>query len=79
MSKLFKDIEKMKHQIIIIEQYNNFRQLGMEDDISFLKGKIENLYNIYDSEKLIENFKWCANIVNDLYYKVDKEFIKKIQ
>lgn len=79
MSKLFNDIKKMKFQIIVLEQYNNFKQLGIEDDIKYLKEKIDNLYNIKDTNKLIEDFKFCANMINPLYLLVEPKFILSVQ
>lgn len=72
--KLFKDIPRMIRNLNIIEQYNNFRQLGAEEDISYLKEKVKNLYNIKDSQELINQFIWCANMTNMYYDEIDPDF-----
>lgn len=79
MSKLFNDVKKMKFQIIVLEQYNNFKQLGIEEEIKFIKEKIDNLYNIKDTNKLIEDFKHCAKMINPLYLLVEPKFILAVQ
>jgi len=78
MSKLFKDVSKMIIDLKIIEQYNNFRQLGAEEDIIYLKEKVNNLYNIKDTQKLIEEFNWCIKMVNIYYDEIEPEFKKYI-
>lgn len=74
MSKLTNDISRMKYYLRIIEQFNNFRQLDANEEIIFLKDKIDNLYNIKDTQQLIEEFKWCANMVNLFYNEIDPDF-----
>ena len=74
MSKLFKDVSKMLYNLTVIQQYNNFRQLGAEEDIEYLKNKVNNLYNIKDSVKLVEEFTWCAKMVNSYYESIDSDF-----
>jgi len=78
MSKLFKDVSKMIINLKIIEQYNNFRQLGAEEDIIYLKDKVNNLYNIKDTQKLIEEFNWCVKMISLYYDDIDLEFKKYI-
>ena len=78
MSKLYNDIRRMLRNINIIEQYNNFMQLGATEDILFLKEKINNLYNIKESDKLIEEFQYCAKMTNMFYDQIDYEFKKKV-
>lgn len=51
--KLFKDIPRMIRNLNIIEQYNNFRQLDAAEDILYLREKVNNLYNIKDTQELI--------------------------
>ena len=76
MSKLFNDILRMKRIIKVLEQYNNFKQLKLEDDIEYLKKRLDELYNIKDSSKLIESFNWCTKMLNTYYEQVDIEFKK---
>jgi len=78
MSKLINDIHKMLGYIRIIQQYNFFSQLGNEEDIDFLKNKVDNLCYIDDTDILIKDFEWCADMVNSLYNEVDPEFKKKL-
>ena len=78
MSKLYNDIKRMLRYINIIEQYNNFMQLGASEDILFLKEKVNNLYNIKDSNELVNEFKYCADMVNNFYDGIDTDFKKKI-
>jgi len=68
----------MKYYINVIEQYNNFMQLDASEDINFIKQKIENLTNIKDSKLLIEEFKYCAKIVNIYYNEIDTIFKKEM-
>lgn len=74
MSKLYNDIPKLKWTLKIIEQYNNFKQLGAEEEIKFLKDKVDNLLNIKDIPKLIEEFTYCAKMVNMFFEQIDPEF-----
>ena len=76
MGKLHNDIPKLLKIVKIIEQYNNFKQLGAEEDIEFLKEKIINLYNIKDTLELIKNFSWCVKVTNMFYDEIDTEFKK---
>jgi len=46
MSKLHKDIPRMVRIINIVEQYNNFKQLGAEEDIKLIRERINNLKSI---------------------------------
>lgn len=78
MSKLYNDIKRMLRYINIIEQYNNFVQLNANTDILFLKEKVNNLYNIKDTDELISEFKYCSNMVNMFYQQIDSDFKKKI-
>lgn len=78
MSKLFKEVPRMNRIIKIVEQYNNFKQLGIEDDIEYLKKRVNELYTIKDSTILIESFTWCAKMLNSYYDMIDYEFKKKI-
>lgn len=72
--KLFKDIPRMFRDLNIIKQYNNFKQLGANEDIEYLRDKIYKLYEIKDSNKLIEEFQWCANMINMYLNEIDPEF-----
>lgn len=76
MSKLFNDISRMNRIIKVIEQYNNFKQLGIEDDIEYLKKRVDELYTIKDSTKLVDSFTWCAKMLNSYYEMIDYEFKK---
>ena len=49
--KLYKDIPRMIFMIQVIEQYNNQLQLGAEEDIVWLKEKVNNLLTIKDTNK----------------------------
>ena len=46
MSKLHKDIPRMVRALKIIEQYNNYKLLGANEDIEYLKEKVNNLYKL---------------------------------
>lgn len=78
MSKLHTDIYRMMNMLNIIEQYNNFNQLGASEDIDYLKDKVKNLYNIKDNEKLVEDFKYCTDMVNMYYNEISPDFKKYI-
>jgi hypothetical protein len=77
-NKLYRDIPRMVRNMKIIEQYNNFKQLGAEEDIQFLKDKIDNLLNIKDIPELIKEFTWCAKMTNMYIDEIDPEFKKFI-
>ena len=68
----------MLRMIDIIKQYNNYRQLGAEEDIIFLKEKIENLLKLKDMQELIKDFTWCVKMTNIYWNEVDSEFKKQI-
>jgi hypothetical protein len=68
----------MKRMINIINQYNNFKQLGAKEEIDYLKEKIDNLNNIKDTQELIKEFKWCADMCNTFYNEIDYDFKKHI-
>ena len=72
--KIYKDIPRMIRNLKVIEQYNNFRQLGAKEDIDYLKEKVNNLLNIKDMPTLIEEFTWCAKMSNIYYDEIDTEF-----
>ncbi len=74
--KIFKDIPRMMRNLIVVEQYNNFKQMNIKDEIYYIRNKVENLINIKDTKILIEEFIWCSNIINKLYNEVDGEFKK---
>jgi hypothetical protein len=74
MSKLHNDIPRMIRSLKIIEQYNNFKQLGANEEIEFLKIKVNNLLNIKDTQELIKEFTWCAKMTNMFIDEIDPEF-----
>ena len=74
MSKLHKDIPRMVRALKIIEQYNNYKLLGANEDIEYLKEKVNNLYNIKDIKELIESFTWCAKMINMYYNEIESDF-----
>ena len=74
MSKLHKDIPRMIRSLNIIEQYNNFRQLGAKEDIDYLKKQVNELYNIKDISILVESFLWCAKMINMYLDEIEPEF-----
>jgi hypothetical protein len=76
--KLYKDIPRMIFMIQVIEQYNNQLQLGAEEDIVWLKEKVNNLLTIKDTNKLIADFIECVDIVNKYYDAIDPEWKKSI-
>jgi len=79
MARLFNEIPKMLKRLSIISQYNNFRQLGVDDDIVYLNEKITDLYDMKDdTELLIKEFNYCAKMINMLYDEIDYDFKKKI-
>ena len=74
MNKLEKDINRMTLHISIIEQYNNFMQIDSKEDIDFLINKVNNILKIENTEELIEEFRYCANIINSIYNEIDAKF-----
>lgn len=74
MSKLHKDIPRMVRILKVIEQYNNFKQLGAAEDINYLKEKVNGLTNIKDMKELVKEFTWCAKMINSYYDIIDPEF-----
>jgi hypothetical protein len=78
MSKLYKDIPRMIRNLKIIEQYNNFHNFGSNEDVDYLKKKVNNLYNIKDTEELIKEFLWCAKITNMYIDEIDPDFKRQI-
>ena len=74
MSKLYKDIPRMIRSLNIIEQYNNFRQLGAQEDIDYLRDRVNNLVNIKDLTELIKEFTWCAKMSNMYLDEIDPDF-----
>jgi hypothetical protein len=79
MARLFREVPRLLKRLQMIEQYNNFAQLGATEDIIYLKEKVNNLYNLKDdAEKLIAEFTYCAETVNMFYYEIDKEFIERV-
>lgn len=78
MNKLYKDIPRMYRLLNIIKQYNNFKQLGAEDELNYLKEKVDSLLTIKDTELLIKEFAYCAKMINMFYNEVDSEFKRQI-
>ncbi|MCK9416705.1 hypothetical protein M0Q97_08630 [Candidatus Dojkabacteria bacterium] len=76
--KLYKDIPRMIFMIQVIEQYNNQLQLGAEEDIAWLKEKVNNLLEIKDTNKLITDFIECVDMINKYYDAIDPEWKKSI-
>jgi hypothetical protein len=74
MSKLFKDVPKMIKNLQIIEQYNNFHNFGSNEDVDYLRKKVNNLYNIKDTDELVKEFMWCAKMINMYIDEIDPEF-----
>ena len=74
MSKLHKDIPRMVRSLNIIEQYNNFRQLGAKEDIDYLKKRVSELYEIKDTSVLVESFIWCAKMTNMYLDEIEPDF-----
>lgn len=78
MARLFKEIPRLLRCLNVIEQYNNFVQLGAKEDIDYLRDKANNLYNLDDTETLVKDFTYCAKMVNMYYDEIDPEFKQKI-
>lgn len=76
--KLYKDIPRMIRMLNIISQYNNYRQLGAAEDITFLEDKTNNLYNIKDASELIKEFNYCVKMITMYFNEIDPEFKKHI-
>lgn len=76
MSKIHNDIRRLFGILNIIEQYNNFRQLGATEDIIFLKEKVTSLNSIKDTQELIKEFNWCCKMCNMYYDEIDPVFKK---
>ena len=49
-----------------------------KDEILFLRNKVENLTKISDTNKLISEFKWCADMVNSFYNEIDPKFKQEV-
>ena len=73
-NKIFKDIPRMVRNIKVIEQYNNFMQLGATEEINYLKERVNKLLTIKDIPELIKEFTWCAKMSNMFYDEIDPEF-----
>jgi len=76
--KLYKDIPRMIRMINIISQYNNFKQLDMAEDITYLRDKVNNIYNLTDTQEIINDFTKCASMINSIYNEIDYDFKKHI-
>lgn len=76
--KLYKDIPRLIRMLKIIEQYNNYRQLGAIDDIIFLRDKTNNLYHITDTPELIKEFNYCVKMISMYFDEIEPEFKKHI-
>jgi len=74
MNKLYKDIPRMIRSLKIVEQYNNYNQLGAIEDIEYLRERINNLISIKNTTELIEQFTWCAKMINMYLDEIDPEF-----
>ena len=74
MSRIHKDIPRILLYLKVIEQYNNFRQLGAEEDINYLKDKSNNLFIIKDTQELIKEFTWCCKMCNMYYDEIEPGF-----
>ena len=74
MSKLFKDIPRMIKNLQMIEQYNNFHNFGSNEDVDYLRKKVDNLHNIKNTDELIKEFMWCAKMINMYIDEIDPEF-----
>jgi hypothetical protein len=77
-NKIYRDIPRLIRNMKIIEQYNNFHQLGAEEDIKFLREKIDNLLIIKNTTELIKDFMWCAKMTNMYIDEIDPEFKSQI-
>lgn len=74
MNKLYKDIPRMIRSLKIIEQYNNYKQLGAIEDINYLIERVNSLIYIKNSVELIEEFTWCVKMINMYLEEIDPEF-----
>jgi hypothetical protein len=74
MSKLHNDIPRMIRGIKIIEQYNNYKQLGAEEDIIFLREKVNTLNDIKNMQELVKEFYWCTKMINMYLDEIEPEF-----
>jgi len=73
-NRIYNEINRMKYNMKVIEQYNNFSLMGANDEIKYLKERIDKLLDIKDTQELIEEFKWCAKVSNMFYNEVDNDF-----
>ena len=73
-NRIYNEIYRMKYNMKVIEQYNNFHQLGGNEDINYLKEKVDKLLEIKDTEELIKEFTWCAKMINMYIDEIDPEF-----
>ena len=76
-NRIYNEISRMKYNMKVIEQYNNFLQLGATEDINYLKEKIDKLLEIKDADELIKEFTWCAKMSNIYYDEISSDFKKK--
>ena len=72
------EIARMMRAVAIIKQYNNFRQLGAEEDIDFLKEKLEKLIASKDPKEIQKEFMWCAKMINMYWNEIEPEFKQQI-
>jgi hypothetical protein len=78
MSRLHNDISKMIRTIRVIEQFNNFKQLGGKDEIEFLKEKVNKLTTIKNKQELLKEYIWCTKMLNSYYDLIDSDFKKQM-
>jgi hypothetical protein len=74
MSRLHNDISKMIRNLRVIEQFNNWKQLGGKEEIEFLKEKVNKLTTIKDNQELLKEYTWCAKMTNMFIDEIDPEF-----
>lgn len=76
--KLYKDIPRMIRMLNIISQYNNFKQLGIAEDITYLRDKVNKIYTLTKSQEIIDEFTKCSSMINSIYNEIDYDFKKHI-
>lgn len=73
-NRIYNEISRMKYNMKIIEQYNNYNLMGANEEIEYLKVRINKLMDIKNTQELIDEFKWCAKMSNMFYNEIDDEF-----
>lgn len=74
MSKLRNKLKQLSKALTIIEMYNKYYIMGAEEDLLFLKNKLNN----FEKEKNIEKeLIYCTNMIESYYKEIPPDFVKQ--